>query len=80
MHKVCKSGRCLDTPFQRTFRRRYHVFFCFRELNVRVHDILDELWPAIRNEYINTATFHDGKWLAIAMDSDVTMAGYQKTA
>jgi hypothetical protein len=35
---------------------------------------LNELSLNIRNEFTSARTYHDGKWLAIAIDSDKTMA------
>ncbi len=44
----------------------------------KVETILNELSPNIRNEYTSATTYHDGKWLAIAVDSDATVADIKK--
>lgn len=32
--------------------------------------ILARLSPAVREQYMNATTYHDGKWLAVVVDSD----------
>lgn len=44
----------------------------------KVDAILHELSPSIYTEYTNAATYHDGKWLAIAVDSDESMEDMKK--
>ena len=44
----------------------------------KVETILNELSPNICNEYTSATTYHDGKWLAIAVDSDETRADIKK--
>ena len=44
----------------------------------KVETILNELSPNICNEYTSAKTYHDGKWLAIAVDSDETRADIKK--
>ena len=44
----------------------------------KVETILNELSPNICNEYTSATTYHDGKRLAIAVDSDETMADIKK--
>ena len=44
----------------------------------KVEAILHELSPGIRNEYTSATTYHDGKWLAITVDSDETIADIKK--
>ena len=52
------------------------------KLNVRekVETILIELSPNIRNEYTSATAYHDndGKWLAIAVDSDKSVVDIKK--
>lgn len=44
----------------------------------KVDAILHELSPCIHTEYTNAATYHDGKWLAIAVDSDESIEDIKK--
>ncbi len=44
----------------------------------KVEAILHELCPGIRNEYTSAMTYHDGKWLAITVDSDEVMEDIKK--
>ena len=44
----------------------------------KVEAILHELSPDIRNQYTSAATYHDGKWLAIEVDSDRTMSDIKR--
>lgn len=44
----------------------------------KVDAILHELIPGIQSEYTNAATYHDGKWLAIAVDSDESIEDVKK--
>ena len=44
----------------------------------KVETILNELSPNIRNEYTSANTYHDGKRLAIAVDSDEAKADIKR--
>jgi len=44
----------------------------------KVEAIWDELSPGVCNEYTSATTYHDGKWLAIEVDSDEAMADIKR--
>ncbi len=44
----------------------------------KVETVLHEFGPGIRNEYTRAATYHDGKWLAIAVDGDEILEDIKK--
>ncbi len=44
----------------------------------KVEAILHELYPGVRDEYASAMTYHDGKWLAIAVDSDEVLEDIKK--
>jgi len=43
------------------------------EERAKAEEILSELSPGVRDAYTNATTYHDGKWLAVAVDSDKVM-------
>ncbi len=44
----------------------------------KAEKILPELSPAVRDAYVNATTYHDGKWLALALDSDEVQADIER--
>jgi hypothetical protein len=44
----------------------------------RTEQILPELSPCIRKVYAEAATYHDGKWLGIVVDSDEVLADVER--
>ncbi len=44
----------------------------------KVEAILQELSPGVREEYASAVTYHDGKWLAMAVDSDEILDDIKK--
>lgn len=44
----------------------------------KVDAILHELSPGVHTEYANAVTYHDGKWLAIAVDGDEILEDVKK--
>lgn len=49
-----------------------------RKEREKAETVLHELDPSIRDEYARAATYHDGKWLAIAVDSDLILEDIKK--
>ncbi len=44
----------------------------------KAEKILPELSPAVRDAYMNATTYHDGKWLALVLDSDEVQADIER--
>ena len=40
------------------------------EERAKAEKVLPELSPGVREAYTNATTYHDGKWLAVAVDRD----------
>ncbi|HNS20679.1 MAG TPA: DUF3788 domain-containing protein [Sedimentisphaerales bacterium] len=44
----------------------------------KAEKILPELSPGVREAYANATTYHDGKWLALVLDSDEVQADIER--
>jgi hypothetical protein len=44
----------------------------------KTEKILPELSPGVREAYTNATTYHDGKWLALALDGDEVLGDIER--
>jgi len=44
----------------------------------KAEKVLSELSPGVREAYANATTYHDGKWLALGLDSDEVLADIER--